>query len=831
MIYFLIAGIFLLPFVLNTINCIAPKQKLWLNPLFFLIIILGIFQILLSWFTTSNINNYLAFSILSYLILSFVILFLLIFFSVKMIAHWESVNFKKIIKANYSSLIFAILMAIPLIVIAINNSLIIFSDTQAYINISSYFNINGVYTFDGVNNLDYTYRIPVGYYLNSVFSNVDFALAYRFLWVATTFYIFNWAVYYLVIQKLSYLKNITQLLLSGFFSIIYLCISFVSIYIFSSGNLEMQSTFIVVCFILLATKNAKYFFITCFAFLLFSSTSLILTSGVLLIGLVYLLFKGSRVEFIILIFTITSLLVIGVSFGLSEMSKHIYVNPYFGVIGFFIMFALFVFLIIYKKSSRISYLLDKQLIGNEFKVRILNILGLNSERKFKSSSRISLAKINQILLIIFYLLTSLAVFAISQFIVTLLYAGAPANMSYSTLGIMTVVIAFAIYLSWRKNKISKLMLWSCFFNISYIIVSLFFHFYDNLFTENASAWRVIYLTMSAGNFSTYVSLSAFLICEIIDANKLFFLNLIDPVVKTKKNHKNRLVLYYSTFGFALTSIILASGASATAWTVRQTLIQQRLGGDNSVSNLSWSPDYSDKKAFGVINNLNKNKDNLSQTSNSNLQLNKNVAEKDNINLEHKGLLLPHFYFYTDLALSSFLNNGAPLSYGAYWTSTFCNDFIKSDIRIATFQNKTVNELLYYNLSNTVANVDTIIDQSITNLQNPNIINISPSINVNSISSNINTPISKNAISITGAPELIILNKNTSYFKKLDLTKNLPKLGDVYYGNLAPAAIGPDSVGYEFIYETDNTAFYADSSLTEFISYFRKAMFSLSNINQ
>lgn len=830
MIYFLIIGIFLLPFVLNTINCIIPKQKLWLNPLFFLIIILGMFQILLSWFTTSNINNYLAFSVLSYLILVFVILFLLIFLSVKMIAHWESVNFKKIIKANYSSFVFGILMAIPLIVIAINNSLIIFSDTQAYINISSYFNINGVYTFDGVNNLDYTYRIPVGYYLNSVFSNVNYALAYRFLWVATTFYLFNWAIYYLVIQKLNYLKNITQFFLSGFFSIIYLCISFVSIYIFSGGNLEMQSMFIVVCFVLIATKNAKYFFITCFAFLLFSSTALILSCGVLLIGLVYLLFKGTRIQFITLLFTITAFLVIGVSFGLNEMSTHIYVNPYFGVIGFFVMFALFVFSIIYKKSSRVSYLLNKQLVGDEFKVRTLNILGLNSEHKFKTQRRISATKINQILLIVFYLLTSLAVFAISQFIVTL-KAALPENMSYSSLGVMVVVIALAIYLSWRKNKISKLMFWICFFNISYIIVSLFFTFYDNLFSENASAWRIVYLTMSIGNFSTYVSLFAFLICEIIDANKLFFLNLIKPVIKTKKIHKNSLIFYYSTFGFGLTSIILASGTSATAWSVRQQLTLQRLGGDSSVLNSSWLPDSNDKKVFSVINDLNKNKDNLSQSSNQNLQPNNTIDKKDSLTPENKNILLPHFYFYTDLALASFLNNGSPLSYMAYWTSTFCNDFIKSDIRLLTVETRTVNELLYYNLSNTVANIDTIIDQSIQNMQKQNIFNITPSINVNSISSDINTPISKNAISITGAPELIILNKNTSYFKNLDLTKKVPKLGDIYYGDLAPDTIGPDSVGYEFIYETDNTAFYADSSLTEFINQFKKVMFSLSNTNQ
>lgn len=720
-------------------------------------------------------------------------------------------------------------MAIPLIVIAINNSLIIFSDTQAYINISSYFNINGVYTWDGVNNLDYTYRIPVGYYLNSVFSNVNYALAYRFLWVATTFYIFNWAVHYLVIQKLSYLKNITQLFLSGFFSIIYLCISFVSIYIFSSGNLEMQSIFIVVCFVLLATKNAKYFFITCFAFLLFSSTALILTSGVLLIGLVYLLFKGTRIQFITLLFTATAFLVIGVSFGLSEMSKQIYVNPYFGVIGFFIMFALFIFSIIYKKSSRVSYLLDKQLIGAEFKVKTLNILVLNSQHKFKNQRRISAAKINQILLIIFYLFTSLAVFAISQFIVTL-NAALPANISYSSLAVMAAVIALAIYLSWTKNKISKLMFWSCFFNISYIIVSLFFHFYDNLFLENASAWRIVYLTMSIGNFSTYVSLFAFWICEIFDANKSFFLNLIIPFVKTKKIHKRRLVFYYSTFGFSLTSIILASGASATAWSVRQSLTLERLGNDSSVLNSSWTPDSSDKKVLSVINDLNKNKDNLSQPSNQSLQPNNSIVKKDNINPEHKNILLPHFYFYTDLALASFLNNGSPLSWMSYWTSTFCNDFIKSDIRLSTVETKTPNELLYYNLTNTVTNIDTIIDQSIKNLQKPNIINISPSINVNSISSDINTPISKNAISITGAPELIILNKNTSYFKNLDLTKSLSKLGEVYYGDQAPDSVVPNSVGYEFIYETDNTAFYADSSLTEFIAQFTKEMFSISHIN-
>lgn len=747
-----------------------------------------------------------------------------------MIVNWELVNFKKIIRNNYSSLIFGILMAVPLIVIAINNSLIIFSDTQAYINISSYFNINGVYTFDGVNNLDYTYRIPVGYYLNSVFSSANFALAYRFLWVATTFYIFNWAVYYLVISKLSYLKNITQLLLSGFLSIIYLCISFVSIYIFSSGNLEMQSIFIVVCFVLLVTKNAKYFFITCFAFLLFSSTALILSCGVLLIGLIYLLFKGTRIEFITLLFTVTTFLVIGVSFGLNQINQNIYVNPYFGVIGFFIMFALFVFLIIYKKSSRISYLLNKQLINAEFKVRNLNILGLNSELKSKIKSCISLAKINQILLIVFYLLTSLAVFAISQFIVTL-YAALPPNMSYSSLAIMVAVIALGIYLSWAKNKISKLMLWSCFFNISYIIVSLFFHFYDNLFSENASSWRIVYLTMSIGNFSTYVSLFAFLVCEIIDANKSFFLNLTKPFVKTKKIHKNRLVFYYSTFGFGLTSIILSLGASATAWSVRQSLTLQKLGGDSTVLNSSWSADSSDKKVFNVINDLNKNKDNSSQASNQNLQQNNNVAKKNNTNSEHKSILLPHFSFYTDLSLASFLNNGSPLSYMSYWTATFCNDFIKSDIRLATVETKKANELLYYNLPNTIANIDTIIDKSIENMQNTNIINVTPSINISSINSDINTPISKDKISITGAPELIILNKNTSYFKKLELTKNLPKLGDIYYGNLAPDTIGPDSVGYEFIYETDNTAFYADSSLTEFINQFKKAMFSLSYINQ
>lgn len=827
MIYFLIVGIFLLPFILNTINCIIPKEKLWLKPSFFLIIILGLFQLLLSWFTTANIHNYLAFSILSYLILAFIILFLIIFSLAKIISNWEFVNFRKIVKANYSSLVFAILMAIPLIVIAANNSLIIFSDTQGYINISSYFSGNGIYAFDGINNLDYTYRIPVGYYLNSVFSNINFSLAYRFLWVATIFYIFNWAIYYLITQKLIFLKNITQLFLSAFFSLVYACISFVSIYIFSGGNLEMQSLLVVVCFVLIYTKNVKYFFITCFAFLLFSSTTLILSCGILLIGFSYLLFKGNRIQFISLIFAITSFLVIGVSFGLSAMGKHVYITPYFGVISLLIMLALFALLVVCQKNSRLNYLLNKKIIDNNLKVKILTTLGLSFNHKLKIKSRLLLNKINKILLIIFYLLTTVAVFLISQFIVTI-YASVPSNISYTSLGIMALITTLAIYLLFAKNQVSKLMFWSCFFNVAFIIVSLFFHFYDDLFVNNLSSWRIIYLTMSIGNFSTYVSIVVILICEIIDANKLFFLNLLKPVIRTKKIHKNRLIFYYSTFAIGLTTIVLSSSASATAWSIRNVAAIKKVGGDTSVLNSSWSPNYADKKIFSIINKLNETKDNLPQLTNKNLLSNKVASNKTNLITNQKSSSTPSFYFYTDLALAPFLNNLLPLSYMPYYVSTICDNFIKSDIRLTTVESKTANELLYYNLPNTIANVNKIIDLSIDNIQDSNNINIPPSINVSGFSSDINTPISNDAISVSGAPQLIILNKNTSYFKELSLTKNLHKSGDIYYGDSGIGSLGPNPVGYEFIYETKNTAFYVESSLTEFINQFKNIVINLPN---
>lgn len=826
MIYFLIVGIFLLPFFLNTINCIIPKEKLWLKPSFFLIIILGLFQLLLSWFTTSNINNYLAFSILSYFILAFIILFLIVFFLTKIIDNWELVNFKKILKANYSSLVFGILMAIPLIVISVNNSLIIFSDTQGYINISSYFSGNGLYTFDGVNNLDYTYTIPVGYYLNSVFSSINFALAYQFLWVATIFYIFNWSTYYFITQKLSFLNDITQLFLSGFFSIVYVCISIVSIYIFSSGNLEMQSLFVVICFILIYTKNVRYFFITCFAFLLFSSTTLILSCGILLIGISYLLFKGNRIEFITLIFTITSFLVVGVSFGLSAMGKNIYINPYFGVVSFFIMFALFILLAIYQKSTRLNYLLNKKVISDNLKIKTLNVLGLNSNQKFKIKSHLSLNKINQILLIIFYLLTTIAVFLISQFIVSI-YAALPPNISYSSLAVMALITALAVYLLFAKNKISKLMLWSCFFNVAFIIVSLFFHFYDNLFVNNLSAWRIMYLTMSIGNFSTYLSIVVFLICEIIEVNKVFLLNLLKPFINTKKIYKKRLIFYYLTFSFGLTTIVLSSATSATAWTIRNMIAVQKLGGDTSVLKSSWAPDYSDKKIFSIINELNKNNDNSPQTNKNSIS-NKNSFNQTSLNPDEESSSSSHFYFYTDLSLAPFLNNLSPLSYMSYFASTICNNFIKSDIRLTTVENKTANEVLYYNLPNTIANVNEIVDQSINNLQNSNIIDIAPSINVSGLGGDINVPISSDAILVTGAPQVIILNKNTSYFEGLNLTKNSTQLGDIYYGSSGIGSLGPNPVGYEFIYQTENTAFYVASNLTEFISQFKNIILNLTN---
>lgn len=768
MVYFLITGLFLLPFVLNTSQGLLEKKNKWLHPLFFTISVMAILQIGLSWIPLFEIRNYFLFEALTIAILLVVVIALLSYFCFLISINKDKITFSNLVKFNRSSLIITAILLVQLVSLIFLPELSNFSDTTAYMSISSNFKVNGNYFFNYGQNLEFFYRLPTGYFINSVIAtNNDFKTPYNVLWPMLTANLFYWAINFYVNEKLILWQDKYKQLLVAFVTVCYLIILYASIFTVTPGNLEMQSLFILIAFILFLSKQGAHSLMLVYAFSIFSTTALMISPPLILIALTYLFFKGRRYELLYclsesgsLFFLALSVLLYSKNPNLSfvTISASILIPPVFlPIIRFLRMkyhhFDANVLMSIYPHLPNI-----KKKFGGVI--------------DFYNNHKKSLLMLCILMLVIAYVSSAL----ISYFVVL---QNSPANkpLIFLGLGITLVVVIYSIYLVSKKTKLCELVPWITFFNLAFCFVSIIL-IPTNLFSQNSSSWRMILSSLTIGFYCSAVGTLGILIANIYNDHINFWMTLYKSI-----NIRKIRGLYFFNYLGSIVTIAGLTSSTAGVWIYRFATMKN-VDSENPVVEKTWLITKED------IDFL--------------IQINKYSDEQIIKNSDEKNTFL--FSYYSDLNIKTYLNNCFIFSYSKYWASTFMNNFISSDKRMHFIEGHPIDQLLYFDKENTVTNINVIIDHFLTQqssiLQNENTSSKDSNIGiyVSQPSANVDKtePIKSERIIVKGTPDLIILNTTSSYYEELTINKETSDEDKTY-------KIG--SNGYKKIYETEGTAYF------------------------
>ncbi len=777
----------------------------------FLLLVFALFEILLVWFPILQIRSHIAFFVLGYVLLAFVFFALLGYVIYLTIKFPITISWNNFLQANKFSFLISGLMIIPLIVLIILPQLAFFSDTQAYIQISSFF-LNDASTFSigGSDILNATYRLPVGYYMNAVISILPkfVSVAYYYLWTSVIFYLFGWFLQYVVEEKLAHLKLKYRLWSISFVFLVFCALAFIVVYTFTGGNIEIQSLFILVALSLLITKNGRYLWILPFSFLFFSTTAGLLSPGVILIGIVYTIVKGTWKQLSLFLVSAIGLFLLGVSGFLSNSDGNPLIS--YAAVGstVFLVVTIPLIILISKKFAR------------------FNCLILPTEGLFKARIKTQLAfkkifgtyKLKQIWLLSIFSIFGIFASFITYFSISKLSSIAE-PFAYVNIIFVGLLLFYGIYSSVKLRVNNEFIYWITWFLIAFAVVSSLYTI-AHLFANNASAWRTTYLSPFMGNLSVYIGMIFLIVVHIYldhETKIIKWLRYGKKNLSFSPRRRGRLILISSSLNFAVVGI--ATAVTIGFWVTRNEII----GSDGVTSPVVSQFAPEDQAFLQALNN---------QGVASRL---KNANEDQNIPLTTKSHLLDtNFYYYSDLSLVQFLNNGAPFSQGASWEANFSNvgDFVLNDRRMHTIQSQPINQLIYYYFKNAVNNINFIINQAIKNVATDAIIpkqandkNSHPGVMVaksnesadsNLVDSSSDAPLtdaSKNPvltdqIDVIGAPDLIILNKKSSYYKDLDLVKKMNLVTGVY----APDP-SIDQSGYQLFYQTSDIAYFKNLGLS------------------
>ncbi|WP_033159948.1 hypothetical protein [Mycoplasmoides alvi] len=778
MIFFLIIGLFLSPFLLNTIKVLSLKKKLWMEPLFFILFVLFFLQISLSWFSLLQIPSYFLYVILAYFCF-FVIIGFLLFSIIKLIfnkqINWRNLNWKIIFKHNYSSIICFCLLLISLIFLVSFPDIITFSDTNAYISISNYFK-NGHYTMNNNDPLSYIYLLPSGFYLNSAFSSREYLpVAYNILWSLLIFYIFYWSVKYFVDTSSFHWIEKYKLMFTALFSSLYVSISFIIIFLLPSGNYEIQALFIFIAFIFVLTKSIHYVPVLLIVSQFFSITGALINIPIFLISFIYLFFAGKRLYIMYATW-------IGIYFGFILLSIFFQNNSYLQTL--FILLGLFLLL----SFSLVTFLLSRN-------YKFIWLYNYSFNWRFNFNKLIKSINLKLLFIFVIYILAFIEMFIVTYFItlntvkdlLILLYLGG---------GIIFLIYgSYYIYLWIKHQKEFKAIRWIIVFQLGYIIYVLATQGLFNLFNANASSWRIILSTITLGYVSTYVGLIVILLLNIINNDYIYF-------TKQMWIHKKKYIkkLYLINIGLSSSLVGCASILTIVSWTIRWNWINQI--NDNIVSNRqNFQLNLEDYEQLNMINNL--------------VRAPNNIATNY---FENKPSIIPYSY-YSDINLSLELNNCYAFTYGPTWETGLYNNFVLGDAWLKVFQNRSISTLMYVDNQNTTINFNYILQMAISNINRdltidyPNI-QVAPKLipknqNYTLINSNDDVPITTDQISVHGAPDFLILNKNTDYYSSLEIIKSFylyTKLNpDINSNNFIFSLT--NTYGYQFMKETKNAIYF------------------------
>lgn len=418
--------------------------------------------------------------------------------------------FKDIALKNGYISISIILIAILYLFIQTN-----FSDTLAYINLSSSYIKNEMLSFDNINPIELQYKIVSIYFTHAAFFENEIVAAYQYINPIIYFTFISILIneYNFNLAKDKYNKNF--IILNLFFNFGLVILFWTISYFATSGNMLIQSS--IILFFLINFKISKSLILSTISIYFLSSfsatgiiNSLLISAAAILYAFFFLKFK-------------TTIILIGLSFlGLSNFLPLIYQKE-IGYIFIFVGYLIAGSILLLTKIKKINW---------NFVV-------------FKNS------KINSKSLFIPYWIISFLVILISVAFFGFVYQYK--NNYFSLLVFLMLTLALIIFafnfFSYKKQNIKQfdyiyLFLWI----LPLLAIA---GFYIIGFGNNQSIWRVIYLNIGMGGPTDIILLFYFLIIS-------FFTD-IKFQLKEKINKKVKWIPNLFTCVFFVASIISLLG--------------------------------------------------------------------------------------------------------------------------------------------------------------------------------------------------------------------------------------------------------------------------------
>ncbi len=804
MIYFWIIGLFLVPFVLKPVNRLDPKQNSWNHPLFFLLFVFAIFQAGLSWFTLLSIPSYEAYKILAALLLTGIVVSSAIYVFSVVWRTKEQWTLKTLLALNKSSFLGAGVLLVALIVLVSCPQINIFSDTNGYISISSYFQ-NGEYTFSNDSStLAYFYRLSQGYYLNGAFASRDeMYAAYFIVWPLIIFYLFYWTIDFFAQANLPKWKEATRLFFTGFVNAVYLALAFCTIYMFSSGNYEVQALFVLITIVLGLTKKIHYFVFAFSGFGIFSITGTLVCLPFFGLAFLYLLVKKNWLGFFNSLAIGTHWLLLLVAFAVRDSQAAYAALTIAATAAYFVLLGL----------------VNGLSLGDRFMWLRVNIVNQTlADMRWPRVAAARRAFNDPWTTIAFYCLSFAGTFLCTKYLVLDQSASADNIMLLyaAACPLFGIYLLYAIYSKARLGQTFPIAKWLTGIQSFYVVYTLAIGFGTDLFVTNGSMWRVILTSGTIGFVCTYVGLVALMIAYAVNDHLEYF---TVSMFRHKRSKRQRVL----GLNLALTSAVVAASGLTTGlvWNTRIDVLNQNVAQPDGQFSRKWFEarlaDANDP-VLEAINQLQIVK--VPQVPGAG-PVYRTVTQDDP--QEQKPKIIPHSY-YSDIALTLRLSNLYTFSYGEHWRISQYNNFVYSDAWMKIMQNASITDLFYENVPNAVANIDEVIGQAVSNIANDRTVTY-PTIARDADKAIAGEPIQKGMFWVEGAPDFLIFNKNTDYYPRLAIAKKLAGApqGDLSGFVYSQADFDPSAQnnvnlgGYQFLTQTPDTVYFYNNktiALTE-----------------
>lgn len=137
-----------------------------------------------------------------------------------------------------------------------------------------------------------------------------------------------------------------------------------------------------------------------------------------------------------------------------------------------------------------------------------------------------------------------------------------------------------------------------------------------------------------------------------------------------------------------------------------------------------------------------------------------------------------YTYYSDMFLTKYLPAMGVFAYGSFWESSILNDFVKSDQHLLKISVQLNFSPLYYDVQTAVANIDAIVGKAAENASAGEFY-VGPSTGIQEkpevaqqkrAAGLFRQPLdAATDVNVNGAPDLIILNVGTDYYRSLDIS--------------------------------------------------------------